>query len=48
MDEAESWARARGYRFLLLDVFGSNATARRFYARKSYIADSLRLRRMID
>jgi GNAT superfamily N-acetyltransferase len=48
MEEAESWARARGYRFLLLDVFGSNATARRFYERKGYAADSLRLRRPID
>jgi ribosomal protein S18 acetylase RimI-like enzyme len=48
MEEAEAWSRARGYRFLLLDVFGSNATARRFYERKGYEADSLRLRRLID
>ncbi|WP_395020285.1 GNAT family N-acetyltransferase [Dongia sp.] len=48
MEEAEAWARAQGYRFLLLDVFGSNATAQRFYARKGYAADSLRLRRPID
>jgi GNAT superfamily N-acetyltransferase len=48
MEEAEGWARAQGYRFLLLDVFGSNATARRFYERKGYVADSLRLRRLID
>jgi GNAT superfamily N-acetyltransferase len=48
MEEAEAWARAQGYRFLLLDVFGSNATARRFYERKGYVADSLRLRREID
>jgi ribosomal protein S18 acetylase RimI-like enzyme len=47
MEEAEGWARAQGYRFLLLDVFGSNATARRFYERKGYEVDSLRLRRMI-
>lgn len=48
MQEAEGWARGQGYRYLLLDVFGSNATAQRFYARKGYNADSLRLRRMID
>jgi GNAT superfamily N-acetyltransferase len=48
MQEAEEWARGLGYRFLLLDVFGSNATAQRFYERKGYAADSLRLRRMID
>ena len=47
MAEAEGWARAQGYRFLLLDVFGSNATARRFYERKGFVADSLRLRRPI-
>jgi GNAT superfamily N-acetyltransferase len=47
MEEAESWARAEGYRFLLLDVFGSNTTARRFNERKGYVADSLRLRRPI-
>jgi GNAT superfamily N-acetyltransferase len=47
MEEAEGWALTRGYRFLLLDVFGSNATARRFYERKGYVADSLRLRREI-
>jgi GNAT superfamily N-acetyltransferase len=48
MAEAEGWSRAQGYRFLLLDVFGSNATARRFYEHKGYVADSLRLRRLID
>ena len=48
MEEAESWARAQGYRFLLLDVFGSNATARRFYRNKGYETDSSRMRRPID
>jgi len=47
MEEAEGWARAQGFRFLLLDVFGSNATARRFYERRGFVADSLRLRRPI-
>ena len=47
MAEAETWAASRGYRFLLLDVFGSNETARRFYERRGFVADSLRLRRPI-
>jgi GNAT superfamily N-acetyltransferase len=47
MEEAESWAVKSGYRFLLLDVFASNATARRFYERGGFVADSLRLRRLI-
>jgi GNAT superfamily N-acetyltransferase len=47
MEEAESWAAAQGYRFLLLDVFASNATARRFYERGGFTEDSLRLRRPV-
>jgi GNAT superfamily N-acetyltransferase len=47
MEEAESWADSRGYGFLLLDVFGSNETARRFYERGGFVADSLRLRRKL-
>lgn len=47
MEEAENWAASRGYRFLLLDVFGSNATAQRFYERRGFVADSLRLRRKL-
>lgn len=47
MQEAESWAAGNGFRFLLLDVFGSNATARRFYERRGFVTDSLRLRRPI-
>lgn len=47
MEEAERWALSAGYRYLLLDVFGSNASARRFYERAGYVADSLRLRRRI-
>ena len=47
MEGAESWADSRGYGFLLLDVFGSNVTARRFYERRGFAADSLRLRRKL-
>jgi GNAT superfamily N-acetyltransferase len=48
MAAAEDWARASGFRFLLLDVFASNATARRFYARDGFIEESLRLRRKVN
>jgi len=45
MKTAEDWARAQGYPALLLDVFASNDTARRFYARAGFAEDSVRLRR---
>jgi GNAT superfamily N-acetyltransferase len=48
MQAAEDWARAAGYRFLLLDVFASNTTARRFYAAQGFAEDSLRLRRAVS
>jgi GNAT superfamily N-acetyltransferase len=47
MEAAEQWAKARGFPFLLLDVFASNATARRFYARGGFVEESLRLRRPV-
>ena len=46
MDAAEAWAAARGYATLQLDVFGSNDPARRFYAKRGFIEESLRLRRV--
>jgi GNAT superfamily N-acetyltransferase len=47
MAAAEDWARQAGFRFLLLDVFASNATARRFYARRGFAEESLRLRQKV-
>lgn len=47
MEAAEQWAKAQGYPFLLLDVFASNATARRFYARAGFVDESIRLRRSV-
>jgi GNAT superfamily N-acetyltransferase len=47
MDAAEAWAVHSGFRYLLLDVFASNATARRFYARRGFADESLRLRRKV-
>jgi ribosomal protein S18 acetylase RimI-like enzyme len=45
MEAAEVWAREHGYPSLLLDVFASNETARRFYEKTGFVEDSLRLRR---
>jgi len=47
MEAADAWAARSGFRFLLLDVFASNATARRFYARRGFVDESLRLRRPV-
>jgi GNAT superfamily N-acetyltransferase len=47
LDAAEAWTARRGYKTLQLDVFASNETARRFYARRGFIEESLRLRRMV-
>ena len=43
MAEAESWARARGWRILALDVFASNARARSFYQRQGYMEETLKM-----
>jgi GNAT superfamily N-acetyltransferase len=48
LEAADDWAVRAGFRFLLLDVFASNATARRFYARRGFVDESLRLRRKVD
>jgi GNAT superfamily N-acetyltransferase len=48
MEAADDWAVRSGFRFLLLDVFASNATARRFYARGGFVDESLRLRRPVS
>jgi len=48
MDAAEAWAVQSGFRFLMLDVFASNATARRFYVRSGFVEESLRLRRSVS
>ena len=47
LDAAEAWAAARGYETLQLDVFGSNDPARRFYAKRGFTEESLRLRRLV-
>lgn len=47
MAAAEDWAKAQAYPALVLDVFASNATARRFYAAQGFIEDSLRLRKIM-
>jgi ribosomal protein S18 acetylase RimI-like enzyme len=43
MEEAEAWARARGYRFLSLDVFADNKKAVDFYERRGFRSETLRM-----
>ncbi len=43
MLEVEGWARGRGYRLLLLDVFAANGRAQEFYGRRGFKPDFLRL-----
>lgn len=43
MTAVEGWARGRGYRLLLLDVFAANSRAREFYGRRGFRPDFLRL-----
>lgn len=43
MAEAEAWARARGYRFLCLDVFADNRHAVDFYERRGFRTETLRM-----
>lgn len=43
MAAAEDWARARGYRFLSLDVFADNRRAVDFYKRGGFEAETLRM-----
>ena len=43
MQEAETWARAQGYRFLCLDVFADNRHAVEFYERRGFQTETLRM-----
>ena len=43
MQEAETWARAKGYRFLCLDVFADNRHAVEFYERRGFQTETLRM-----
>ena len=48
MQAAEDWAREMSYPALVLDVFASNESARRFYERQGYGEDSMRMRKRTD
>ena len=48
LEAAERWAAEGGYPYLRLDVFASNATARRFYARRGFAEESLSFRRPVS
>lgn len=43
IEAAEAWARARGYRFLSLDVFADNRRAVEFYERRGFRTETLRM-----
>ena len=43
MEEAEDWARSRGYRLLSLDVFADNRHSVDFYARGGFRSETLRM-----
>lgn len=47
MQEAETWARAQGYRFLSLDVFADNRRAVEFYERRGFQTETLRLVKLL-
>jgi len=36
MDAVEDWSRARGFRYVSLNVNDANEAARRFYERRAY------------
>ena len=48
MENAENWARDRGYRCLSLDVFATNRRGRRFYDLLDYHEDSVKLYKLLD
>lgn len=48
MCAAEEWARAQGYRLIVLDTGAANARARALYARRGYTEESVRLVKILD
>jgi ribosomal protein S18 acetylase RimI-like enzyme len=47
MQAAEDWAQEQDYPALVLDVFASNASARRFYECLAFCEDSVMLRKIL-
>ncbi len=47
MCAAEGWARAQGYRLIVLDTGAVNARTRDFYERRGYAEESVRLVKML-
>lgn len=42
LEAVDEWTRARGYRFVTLNVFGGNERARRVYERAGYSIDAVK------
>ena len=42
LNAVDEWARARGYRFITLNVFEGNEHARRVYERAGYVIDTVK------
>ena len=48
LNAVDEWTRARGYRFVTLNVFGGNERARRVYERAGYQVDAVKYLKPID
>jgi GNAT superfamily N-acetyltransferase len=48
LDHVEGWARERGFREVVLDVFAGNQGAIAFYERLGYRADHIRMAKPVD
>ena len=48
MDHVERWARDRGFREVVLDVFADNQRAIAFYERQGYRPDHVRMAKPLD
>lgn len=48
LEAVDDWTRARGYRFVTLNVFGGNERARRVYERAGYQVDAVKYLKPIE
>ena len=48
LEAVDEWTRARGYRFVTLNVFGGNERARRVYERAGYQVDAVKYLKQME